>query len=51
MTEIAFFLTEFFWTDLYLYPVFSEFWVDVPNTMDVENSVARIIHELDSGEL
>ncbi|KAE9364208.1 hypothetical protein N431DRAFT_431140 [Stipitochalara longipes BDJ] len=49
--EIAFFLTEFFWTDLYLDPVFMEFWDDVATALEVVNNMESVVDELDSSEL
>ena len=47
-TEIAFFLVEFFWTDLYLYPVYTEFWDDVALAVQGgQNNVVRVVDELD----
>jgi hypothetical protein len=48
--EIVFSLTEFFWTDLYLYPLFTDFWDIVSTAMEVGNIVARV-DELESSEL
>jgi hypothetical protein len=45
--EIAFFLTEFFWTDLYLCPVYKEFWDDVAVVVEGGNSISRVVDELD----
>ncbi len=45
--EIAFFLTEFFWTDLYIYPVYTEFWDDVCVAVEGGNAVPRVVDELD----
>jgi hypothetical protein len=42
-TEIAFFLTEFFWTDLYLYPMYTEFWDDVSMAVEGGNNVVRVV--------
>jgi hypothetical protein len=41
--EIGFFLTEFFWTDLYQYHIFTEFWDDVATAMKGENTVSRVV--------
>lgn len=46
-TEIAFFLTEFFWTDLYLYPTYKEFWDDVAVAVEGGNGAPRVVDELD----
>lgn len=46
-TEISFFLMEFFWTDLYLYPTYTEFWNDVAENVEGGNTVARVVDELD----
>jgi hypothetical protein len=42
-SEIAFFLSEFFWTDLYLYPMCSEFWDDVTMAVEGGNNPVRVI--------
>jgi hypothetical protein len=41
--EIAFFLIEFFWTDLYQYPIFTEFWNDVATAMKGGNKPVRVV--------
>jgi hypothetical protein len=41
--EIVFFLTEFFWTDLYQYPIYMEFWDDVTRAMKGENKPVRLV--------
>jgi hypothetical protein len=46
-TEIAFFLTEFFWTDLYLCPIYTEFWDDIAVIVEGGNTVATVVDELD----
>jgi hypothetical protein len=48
--EIGFFLTEFFWTDLYQYHIFTEFWDDVATAMKGENTVSRVV-DLTTSEL
>jgi hypothetical protein len=46
-TEIAFFLTEFFWTDLYLYPIYTEFWDDVVVAVEGGHTMSRLVDELE----
>jgi hypothetical protein len=43
MNEIAPFLTESFWTDLYQYPIYMEFWDDVTRAMKGENKTDRLV--------
>jgi len=50
-SEISFFLQEFFWTDLYLFEIFKDFWEDIGTALEVENNLSRVVDELDSGEL
>jgi hypothetical protein len=42
-TEIAFFLTEFFWTDLYLYPMHTEFWDDISTAIEGGDKAVRVV--------
>lgn len=41
--EIAFFLSEFFWTDLYHLPIYTEFWDDVATAMKGGNKPVRVV--------
>lgn len=41
--EIMFFLAEFLWTDLYLFPFCTDFWEDVAMAVQGEHSPTRVI--------
>jgi hypothetical protein len=50
-SEISFFLEEFFWTDQYIHPTFTEFWDDVAIALEVDNSEGTVVDELESNKL
>ncbi len=50
-SEISFFLEEFFWTDRYIHPIFTEFWDDVAIALEVDNSEGTVVDELESNKL